>query len=177
MDERCQDGHKTFNQMEQSCHRFWSTTGTVQELNLRNQSQVVRPGDRVAQIVPQNAALEIKAIVALGDIDNVKVGQLVQMRVSACTYTDLGVLTGKVTNVAADAKQPDRNGGNNAAKQSQVAPNSTYEVTIKPDTLMLKNRVNKCQIRSGMEGRAEIISKEETVLQFVLRKARLLVNT
>lgn len=98
------------------------------------------------------------------------------MRVSACTHTDLGVLVGKVTNVAADAKQPDRNGGNNAARQPQAATNSNYEVMIKPDTLMLKNGVNKCQIRSGMEGRFEIISKEETVLQFVIRKARLLVN-
>jgi multidrug efflux pump subunit AcrA (membrane-fusion protein) len=150
--------------------------GTIQELNLRNQYQVVHPGDRVAQIVPQNAALEIKAIVAPGDIDNVKVGQIVQMRVSACTYTDLGVLGGKVTNVAADAKQLERNGGNNTARQPQAAMNSTYEVTIKPDTLMLGNGATKCQIRSGMEGRAEIISKEETVLQFVLRKARLLVN-
>jgi multidrug efflux pump subunit AcrA (membrane-fusion protein) len=151
-------------------------TGTIQELNLRNQYQVVHPGDRVAQIVPQNAALEIKAIVAPGDIDNVKVGQIAQMRVSACTYTDLGVLAGKVTSIAADAKQPERNGGNNTAKQSQSAANSTYEVTIKPDTLTLGNGVSKCRIRSGMEGRAEIISKEETVLQFVLRKARLLVN-
>ena len=150
--------------------------GTVQELNLRNQDQVLRPGDRVAQIVPHNAALEIKAIVAPGDIDNVKVGQVVQMRVSACPYTDVGVLAGKVASVAADTKQLERNAGNNAAKQSQSAPNGVYEVTIKPDTLMLSNRVKKCQIRSGMEGRAEIISKEETVLQFVLRKARLLVN-
>ena len=150
--------------------------GTIQELNLRNQYQVVHPGDRLAQIVPQNAALEIKAIVAPGDIDNVKVGQVVQMRVSACTYTDLGVLAGKVTNVAADAKQLERNGANNAAKQPQAAMNSTYEVTIKPDTLTLGNGVTKCQIRSGMEGKAEIISKEETVLQFVLRKTRLLVN-
>jgi multidrug efflux pump subunit AcrA (membrane-fusion protein) len=150
--------------------------GTIQELNLRNQYQVIRPGDRVAQIVPQNAALEIKAIVAPGDIDHVKVGQIVQMRVSACTYTDLGVLAGKVTNVAADAKQLERNGGNNTAQQPQSAANGTYEVTIKPDLLTLGNGVNKCQIRSGMEGKAEIISKEETVLQFVLRKARLLVN-
>lgn len=155
---------------------FAPIAGTIQELNLRNQYQVVHPGDRVAQIVPQNAALEIKAIVAPGDIDNVKVGQVVQMRVSACTYTDLGVLAGKVTNVAADAKQLERNGANNAAKQPQAAMNSTYEVTIKPDTLTLGNGVTKCQIRSGMEGKAEIISKEETVLQFVLRKARLLVN-
>jgi multidrug efflux pump subunit AcrA (membrane-fusion protein) len=54
--------------------------------------------------------------------------------------------------------------------------NSVYDVTIKPDTLTLGTGATKCQIRSGMEGRTEIISKEETVLQFVLRKARLLVN-
>ena len=151
-------------------------TGTIQELNLRNLSQVIRPGDRLAQIVPQNAALEIKAIVVPGDIDRVKVGQIVKMRVSACPYTDVGVLAGKVTSVAADAKQLERNGSNNPVKQPQAATNSTYEVTIKPDTLTLGNGVNKCQIRSGMEGKAEIISKAETVLQFALRKARLLVN-
>jgi multidrug efflux pump subunit AcrA (membrane-fusion protein) len=77
---------------------------------------------------------------------------------------------------AADAKQLERNGGNNAANQSQSSTNSTYEVTIEPDTLMLGNGVTKCQIRSGMEGKAETISKEKTMLQFVLRKARLLVN-
>jgi multidrug efflux pump subunit AcrA (membrane-fusion protein) len=150
--------------------------GTIQELNLRNPAQVVHPGDRVAQIVPQNAALEIKAIVAPGDIDNIKVGQIAQMRVSACPYTDRGILAGKVTHVAADAKQLDRNGGDNAAKKSPAAVNGVYDVTIKPDTLTLGTGATQCPIRSGMEGRAEIISKEETVLQFVLRKARLLVN-
>jgi multidrug efflux pump subunit AcrA (membrane-fusion protein) len=155
---------------------FAPIAGTIQELNLRNQSQVVHPGDRVAQIVPQDAALEIKAIVPAGDIDNVQVGQIAQMRVSACPYTDRGVLAGKVTHIAADAKQLDRNASNNTAKQPPTAVNSVYDVTIKPDTLTLGTGATKCQIRSGMEGRTEIISKEETVLQFVLRKARLLVN-
>jgi multidrug efflux pump subunit AcrA (membrane-fusion protein) len=150
--------------------------GTIQELNLRNQSQVVRPGDRVAQIVPQDARLEIKAIVTPADIDNVRVGQTVQMRVSACPYTDRGILGGKVTHVAADTKAIEKNGGNNAPQQAQIAANGIYEVTIEPDTLTLGNGATKCQIRSGMEGRVDIISKEETVMQFLLRKARLIVT-
>jgi multidrug efflux pump subunit AcrA (membrane-fusion protein) len=151
-------------------------SGTIQALNLRNTAQVLHPGDRVAQIVPQAAPLEIKAIVAPGDIDNVKVGQVVKMRVSACPYPDRGVLAGKVTHVAADAKQLEQNGSSNPPKQPQTPGNGVYEVTIAPDTLKLGSGSNECQIRSGMEGKAEIISKEETVLQFALRKARFLVN-
>jgi multidrug efflux pump subunit AcrA (membrane-fusion protein) len=148
-------------------------SGTIQELNLRNTAQVLQPGDRLAQIVPTGTPLNIKAYVASSDVSNIKIGQLVQMRVSACPYTDYGVGSGKVIEIAADAKVIDRNGGKNAAQQPQSAGNGTYEVTIKPDTLNLTRGGTKCQLRSGMDGRADIISKEETVLQFLLKKSRL----
>ena len=148
-------------------------SGTIQELNLRNTAQVLQPGDRLAQIVPTGTPLNIKAYVAIADVDNIKIGQLVQMRVSACPYTDYGVGSGRVIEIAADAKSIEQNGGRNAAQQPQSAGNGTYEVTIKPDTLKLTRGGRKCQIRSGMDGRADIISKEETVLQFLLKKARL----
>ncbi len=148
-------------------------SGTIQELNLRNNLQVVNPGDRIAKIIPTVTPLNIMATVASADIDNVKVGQMVQMRVSACPYTDYGTIAGKVREVSADAKPIDKNGGDRADKPSQPAVNSIYEATIVPDTLTLKQGGKTCQIRSGMDGRADIISKEETVLQFILRKARL----
>jgi multidrug efflux pump subunit AcrA (membrane-fusion protein) len=148
-------------------------SGTIQELNLRNNLQVVNPGDRIAKIIPTVTPLNIMATVASADIDNVKVGQTVQMRISACPYTDYGTIAGKVREVSADAKPIDKNAGDRADKQSQPAVNSIYEATIVPDTLTLKQGGKTCQIRSGMDGRADIISKEETVLQFILRKARL----
>ncbi len=147
-------------------------SGTIQTLNLRNPAQVLQPGDRLAQIVPTGTPLNIKAYVAISDVSNIKVGQLVQMRVSACPYTDYGVGLGRVIEISADAKAIEQNGGKNAAQQPQ-APTSTYEVTIEPDTLKLTRGSSKCQIRSGMDGRADIISKEETVFQFLLKKARL----
>ncbi len=149
--------------------------GTVQNLNLRNNAQVVHPGDRIAQIIPNNAPVNVKASVAISDIGKVKVGQKVQMRVSACPYTDYGVLPGKVMEISADAKSIDKN-TSNAPQQSPAATNGFYEVTVKPDVLTLGNYGNKCQIRSGMDSRADIISKEQTILQFVLSKARLLVD-
>ncbi len=145
-------------------------SGTIQELSLRNNLQVVQIGDRLAQIIPTGTPLNIKALVAISDISNVKVGQTVQMRVSACPYTDYGVAAGTVTEISADAKSIERN----PAQQSQTSANSGYEVTVKPTNLTLKRGRNTCQIRAGMDGRADIISKEETVWQFMLKKARLL---
>jgi multidrug efflux pump subunit AcrA (membrane-fusion protein) len=145
-------------------------SGTIQELSLRNNLQVVQIGDRLAQIIPTGTPLNIKALVAISDISNVKIGQTVQMRVSACPYTDYGVAAGTVTEISADAKSLEKS----PTQQSQTAANSGYEVTIEPTDLSLKRGRNTCQIRAGMDGRADIISKEETVWQFMLKKARLL---
>ncbi|HBL13917.1 MAG TPA: HlyD family secretion protein, partial [Cyanobacteria bacterium UBA11162] len=53
---------------------------------------------------------------------------------------------------------------------------SFYEVTIQPERLSLGDGTRQCLIQLGMEGRADIISREETVLQFLLRKARLITD-
>lgn len=55
-------------------------SGVVQELTLRNPSQVVRVGDKIAQIAAGTAPLRIKALVAAQDIGKVKVGQSALMR-------------------------------------------------------------------------------------------------
>ncbi|MDJ0593460.1 MAG: HlyD family efflux transporter periplasmic adaptor subunit [Pleurocapsa sp. MO_226.B13] len=154
-----------------------AASGIVQELNLRNRDQIVSPGDVIARIAPDRAPLEIRALVAAQDIDKVETGLEVQMRVSACPYPDYGTLRGTVTAIAPDASIPQNS---QAIAQSKIASfneaQATYNVTVKPKSLVLHASSKNCSIRSGMEGRADIISKEETVLTFILRKARLLVD-
>jgi multidrug efflux pump subunit AcrA (membrane-fusion protein) len=130
-------------------------SGTIQELNLCNSMQVVNPGDRLAKIIPTVMPLNIIATVASADIDNVKVGHKVQLRVSACPHNDYGVVSGQIREVSADAKPIDKNGGNNPDKQSQTPANGAYEATIVPDALMLQQCGKTCQIRSGMDGSGE----------------------
>ena len=154
-----------------------SASGIVQELNLRNPDQIVRPGDVIAQIAASEAPLEIKALVASQDIDKVEMGQKVQMRVSACPYPDYGTLKGTVKTISPDATTSQGNNSNALAEASSFDNvQATYNVTIAPESLSLDAESKKCLIRSGMEGRADIISKEETVLNFILRKARLLTD-
>ena len=155
--------------------------GIISKLNLRNPGQTVPIGEEIAQIVPQDAPLEVKAAVALQDKNKLKQGQNVQMRVSACPYPDYGTLKGKVKTISPDAIAPQGNGATatapaTAASQKAHAVGAFYEVTIEPESLSLGQSKHQCAIQLGMEGTVDIISREETVLNFLLKKARLISN-
>lgn len=144
-------------------------SGIIQVLNLRNQGQVVRPGDQIATIAPINSALAIKAAVASQDIDKLEVGQTAQMRVSACPYSDFGTLMGTVSAIS-----PDTVNSQSQTNEDISSANSLYAISIQPESLKLHSGTRSCIIRAGMEGKIDIISRESTVLQFILRKAKLI---
>lgn len=150
-------------------------SGTVLKLELRNSRQVVRTGDIIAQIAPNQAPLVIKARVSSDDISKVQVCKTkqvtqckagkVQMRISAYPYPDYGILNGAVRAITADVI---------TSSSDKTAPAPYYEVTIEPEKLFLQRYNQQYPIKPGMEATADIIFKEETVLQFILRKARLI---
>ena len=134
-------------------------SGTVQQLNLRNEGQIVTPGKAIAQIAPSESSLVIKAAVATSEISLVEIGQPVRMRVSSCPYTDYGMLSATV-----NAVSPDTN---------IQAETYAYEVTIQPLQTVLHQGDRKCAIQSGMDGRADIITEEETLLRYLIRKLKI----
>lgn len=142
--------------------------GILTQLNLRNSGQAVTAGQQIAQIVPSNAPLQLKAVVSPSDIDKLEIGQIAQMRVSACPYPDYGVLNGKVEQISKDTIKPD-----SAASTPKPA---FYEVTIEPNQRALRQGNHQCSLQPGMEGSVDIVTREETVLQFLFRKARLLAD-
>jgi multidrug efflux pump subunit AcrA (membrane-fusion protein) len=155
--------------------------GTIFKLNLRNSSQTVRMGEEIAQIAPSDAKLVAKSTVGAEDIGKVKLGQTVQLRISACPYPDYGTLKGKVTTISPDAIAPQAPGATPtsatiASSQKMGTGGTFYEVTIELESLVLGQSNNQCSMQLGMEGRADIITKEETVLQFFLRKAKLMTD-
>lgn len=151
-----------------------ATAGTVLRLNLRNPNQVVQVGDVLAEIAPQTDDLVIKARVATQDIDRVEAGQQAQVRVQACPYPDFGILSGQVVAIAPDVtvtQEPGRSDAGNSLPGNSSS--ATYEVIIQPITPALIGSNRQCQLQPGMEAEARIISRQETFLQFLLRKARL----
>ncbi|MEH2325415.1 MAG: HlyD family efflux transporter periplasmic adaptor subunit, partial [Nostoc sp.] len=152
--------------------------GIISKLNLRNPGQTLRAGEEVLQIVPSHAPLIIKAAVGSEEKGKVKVGQKVQMRVTACPYPDYGTLNGVVKTISPDAVSSQKNDANSDTNSipRATAVGAFYEVTIEPEKLALGRTTKKCQIQLGMDGRVDIITREETVLQFLLRKARLMTD-
>lgn len=150
--------------------------GILFQLNLRNSNQIVRPGEAVAQVAPSASPLVLKAVMPAQEIGKVETGHQVQMRVSACPYPDYGTLKGEVVAIAPDTSTPQNRSGSDSAEPQPGTKGAFYEVTIKPDQLTLGRGSNQCDMQLGMEGRADIITREETVLQFILRKARLITD-
>lgn len=154
-------------------------SGTILKLDLRNPGQVLRPGEPIAQIAPSNTSMVVKARVGAEDIGKLRLCKQglvsdcsegkVQMRVSAYPYPDYGTLKGAVRGISPDAIIPESNGADAAAPPY-------YEVTIQPERPNLVRRDRSYPIQPGMEITADIISREETVLTFILRKARLLTD-
>ncbi|TVP56203.1 MAG: HlyD family efflux transporter periplasmic adaptor subunit [Nodularia sp. (in: Bacteria)] len=156
------------NQLQNSIIRATSD-GIILKLNLRNSGQVVRASEPVAEIVPQNAPLVIKAMIPTADIQKVEVGQDVLLRVDACPYPDYGTLKAVVSHISPDVIT-------NSSNNMGAASGSYFEATVQPESSTFGNSNRQCQIQSGMNAKADIISQEETALQFILRRARLITD-
>lgn len=149
--------------------------GTISQLQIRNPGQTVQLGQEIAQIVPRNAALEIKVLVSTQDINKLKPAQKVQMRISACPYPDYGTLKGRVSRIPKDTTKPPTNSSIGDSPSTQFTA-AFYEVTVTPDQNDFGRGEDQCSLYLGMEGTASIITREETVMKFLLRKARLTSN-
>jgi HlyD family secretion protein len=150
-----------------------TSDGIILKLNLRNSGQVVRAGESIAEIVPDDrTSLVIKALIPSAEINKIAVGQKAQLRVDACPYPDYGTAKGVVKTISPDAiTSPSKD------TNTVISPGANYfEATIQPDKSSFGNNDRQCFLQSGMNGTADIISKEETVLQFMLRKARLIAD-
>lgn len=153
--------------------------GTILKLDLRNPGQVLKPGESIAQLAPSNARMVVKARVMAQDIGKVRLCKQeqvldcsegkAQLRVSAYPYPDYGILQGAVRAISPDAITPQSSSSGAAAPY--------YEVTIQPEKTYLVKGDRQYPLKSGMEITADIISREETVLTFILRKARLLADS
>ena len=116
-------------------------------------------------------------MVSSSDIGKIELDQKAQVRISACPYPDYGTLKGVVKKISPDAI-PLENNANflNSQNSSPTQEASTFQVRLQSNSQTLSQGKNHCTLQLGMEGRADIITKEETVLKFLLRKARLIVD-
>lgn len=142
-------------------------SGTLHEISLRNTGQVVSPAETLAKVIPANAAVVIRARVPTEQINKVDIGLPAQVKISACPFSKFGTVAGRVIEISPDVVTPD-------AQSSQAAAYSLVIAAEQPFLAAADGEI--CRLLPGIEGEATIISRTETMISFLLRKASLAVR-
>jgi multidrug efflux pump subunit AcrA (membrane-fusion protein) len=140
---------------------------------------VVASGQELARIAPENAPMLVKVRVPTEQIANVQPGQQAHLRLAGCPFPDFGTMAARVMYVYPDAQVSWASADPNLAPSGPEASagggmgSAGYLVTLVPEQTELRSASRACALRPGMDLRADITTRMETVLQFLLRRSRL----
>jgi hypothetical protein len=109
----------------------------------------------------------IQALVPADEIDQIAPQQVAQMRVTACPAGEFGTLKGQVTTIATQPVMM------TDSIVTQLSQPTLYAVTIQPQTLALKQATKSCSVRVGMQGKLDIVLREESLARSLLRRMRI----
>ena len=131
--------------------------GSVVELAFHTIGGVIRPGERIMSIVPDDTDYVVEAKLNVVDIDTVHVGQLADIRFSAFQHKPSFVMEGKVTYVSADSVQDN-------------AGHSYYDIKaeLTPEGMKAFDR-NEFFIVPGMPVEVMIKTGDRTMLEYILK--------
>ncbi|MEB3160480.1 MAG: HlyD family efflux transporter periplasmic adaptor subunit [Synechocystis sp.] len=130
-------------------------SGTILTLNLKNEGEVVEPGQTVAEIAPDGVPLIVSAMLPNQEAGFVKPGMPVQVKLDAYPYQDYGVISGQVTTISADAK-------------SDKTLGEVYKVEVKLDRDHITKNQKVIPFKAGLAVNAEIIIRERRILDVLL---------
>lgn len=147
--------------------------GIIFQLQVQNAQQTIAAGQPLAVITPSSAEQVVKVEVRSEDVASIRPGQRAELRIAGCPYPDFGTLAARVVAVSPDSL-PEK--GGSEGTEGAAAASNRYEITLKPASTTLRSAGRSCQVKLGMQLQADIITRQESILRFVLRKTRLLVG-
>jgi epimerase transport system membrane fusion protein len=137
--------------------------GTVLGLGVHSTGAVVRPGDRLLEIVPQAERLVVEAQLAPRDIDQIRPGQGAEVRFPAFKMRTLPRIEGRLIAISAD-RLLDEQGG-------QKQPYYLGRVEIGEEGLRAL-RAAQLELLPGMPAEVLVNTGERTLVQYLLAPLR-----
>lgn len=128
--------------------------GTITDLKVHTVGGVISPGEKIADIVPQDDKLIVEAKVQPQDIDVVRAGLVARVRLSAYKTRNVPPVDGVVRHVSADRFTDERTG------------QSYYLARIEIDDDELKPLKN-VELYPGMPTDVLIVTGERTLLSYL----------
>ena len=133
--------------------------GHVVGLEAHTIGGVIRPGERIMDIVPENDVLVVEAQLPVNLIDKVSVGQLANLHFQiVLSGGSQPAIEGLVTQISADRLTDERTNMPYYATRIEITPEGEAEIR--------KNRITP---QAGMQVDVVIVTGERTVLQYLLR--------
>jgi len=138
--------------------------GLVKNIRMNTLGGVVSAGAPVMEIVPVDEQVLVELRVKPRDIGFVRVGQAVEIKLSAYDFSVYGSLHGTV-----DTLSPDAIGDSDRNQPASGADSGWYRALVRADASKLKAGGKPLTVLPGMVGTAEIRTGQRTVLSFILR--------
>jgi HlyD family secretion protein len=136
-------------------------SGTVVGLSVFTVGGVIAPGQKLMDVVPDNAGLVIEARLAPQDADDVRVGQEAEVKFPSLHDRSLPVLKGRVTKLSADSFADDKTGQRYFQMEATV-PAATL------DRLKLAEN-GQFQLKPGLPAQVLVPRKKRTALQYLVQ--------
>ncbi len=130
--------------------------GQVVDLQVFTVGGVVRPGERLLDIVPESQPLLVEARVSLDDIDDLRLDQAADIRLTAYPTRTTPLLHGTVRYISADQLSDPRTGTQH------------YIAQVAVDTDSLARAGDGVHLQPGMRAELFIKTGERTVLDYLL---------
>ena len=131
-------------------------SGAIQNLKVHTVGSVVRPGDVLMELVPEDEELVINARVSPIDKDNVSPGLLTEVRFTAFKTKLTPIMLGSVESVSGDVITPD-----NPNEQPYFLARVTVDENDIPEEI-------RDRITAGMPADVIITTGERTVANFIV---------
>ncbi len=129
--------------------------GTIQNLQVHTVGSVIRPGDVLMELVPQDEQLVINARVAPTDIDNVAEGLTTEVRFTAFKSRLTPIVLGEVQSVSKDVITPSNQG---------EMPYYLARIHVEDEDI---DEDIRYRLTAGMPADAVITTGERSVVQFL----------
>ncbi|SIO06080.1 membrane fusion protein, adhesin transport system [Sulfurivirga caldicuralii] len=150
-----QETQKALRERVQRTDLVSPVNGIVKRVLVTTIGGVVKPGDPVVEIVPEDDVLIIEARVRPQDIGFLRPGLPAKVKFSAYDFAIYGGLEGKVVNISADTITDEKG-------------DSYYLVRIKTDKKYLGTPEHPLALLPGMTATVDIITGKRTILQYLL---------
>lgn len=129
------------------------TSGYINRLNFNTMGGVVKPGEVLLEITPNQGPVAVEARVRPNDRASLRPGLSTRVMIGAYDYAVYGALSGRLVEVSADTL-------------ADESGQRYYRVLIQTDTP--SERMTALAILPGMTARADVVLGQRTVMSYLL---------